>query len=819
VNKAHILRIEASAGAGKTYRLTSRFLELLATLPPGPQALRSIVAITFTNKAAAEMKERLIRSLKEIALGEGAGSELSRQTGLGPNKARKWLEVIFEHYHDLQVRTIDSLVFTILKGIALEVGLRPDLEAELKEDILLNRAYDRLLLALREDEDSLIGLFREVLIAFLEVEARGGFNPERSIRKTLLDLFRYELRGQSLEVPDVKNTLSRLAEEVRRAAQEFLEAADARGLIFCYSWREKFEDPLEDLSARPFQKNSARELFKNPSQAEELEGLFRNFRAKLEEYLFVRAVERLIPYARLYTRLKEELEKLRRQEGLIHGGGWVEIVEKILREDGVPLVYCKLGARFHHFLIDEFQDTSRKQWEALKPLVVEALASGGTLTYVGDVKQAIYVWRGGDPALFREVPEELPAELRHEPLPYNWRACEDLVNFNNRFFSLLTDEKTASWLAGNFLYGEKAREHQDCPFVKKLTKDFREIFSRVQQEIPAPRSGGEVSIYPVAGQTKAEIRENTLSLLKELIPQTFEAYRGRGVVAVLVRTNEQAEEVAKLLFELGLPAVTENALRLSNSPLVRSLVSLLTFLDYPYDEIALAGFLRSPLVSGYLDLPASFWKEMRSGPSLLETLRDKYPSFFRDHLQPLLEKSGFLSPYDLVREICLTFDVFRRFPEEEAFLKRFLSLVLTFEQEGVGLSSFLECWQERGFEERLGLPEDLEAVRVLTIHAAKGLEFDAVFLPFLQWEVKTPRLVTLDDGTLGYAQQPYPAPIREKVLKQLAEQALENLNLLYVAFTRARERLYLFVPEKRPLRARFGTADVINKFLKKLGYY
>ena len=533
MDKACILKIEASAGAGKTYRLTSRFLEILASLPPGPQTLRSVVAITFTNKAAAEMKERLIRYLKEIALSGESGRKLSEATGLSPEKARQWLEVIFEHYHDLQVRTIDSLVFTILKGIALEVGLRPDLEAELKEDILLSRAYDRLLLALREGDPELMGLFREVLLTFLEIEAKGGFNPEKAIRKTLLNLFRYELQGRTFNNSDWDTALSPLEEEVRRAAETFLRAAEEKRLLFCYaSWKAKFEDPLENFGATPFKKNSARELFKNARQDEELEALFADFKEKLERYLLARAIVRLIPYSRLYMRLKEELEALRKQEGLIHGGGWVEIVEKVLREDGVPLVYCKLGAKFRHFLIDEFQDTSRKQWEALSPLVEEALASGGTLTYVGDVKQAIYMWRGGDPALFEEISARLPARLFHEPLPYNWRAREDLIRFNNLFFSLLSERDISHTIASRFLYGEKASEGRSCPFVAELTRRLTESFAKVEQKVPKPSPGGEVQIYTISAETKAEIRENTLSLLKELLPESFKAYRGRGSVAV-----------------------------------------------------------------------------------------------------------------------------------------------------------------------------------------------------------------------------------------------------------------------------------------------
>ena len=820
MNKPCILRIEASAGAGKTYRLTSRYLELLANLEPHPQTLRSVVAITFTNKAAAEMKERIVKNLKNIALATEEGKKLAAQTGLTPQAAAKWLEIIFEHFNDLQVRTIDSLVFSILKGIALEVGLRPDLEAELKEDVLLARAYDRLLLYLREGDTALRDIFRQVLLTFLEIEARSGFNPEKAIRKMLLDLFRYELKGRPLQNNQRNWMLKDMAEDVANAASRFLVAAEEAGLKFRYSfWHEKFLAPLDNFRATPFWKSSAADIFKGRGQVPpEVEALYADFQEKLEKYLFAWAVVRLIPYAQLYEKLKLELERLRQEYGLIHGGGWIEIVERVLREEGIPLVYCKLGTRFRHFLIDEFQDTSRAQWEALRPLVEEALARGGSLTYVGDVKQAIYVWRGGDPGLFKEVPQELPAELVDDPLPYNWRARENLVAFNNRFFGLLAEEGRARYVARRFLYAEREEERaKNCPHVGELAGFITETFQRVQQELPEERPGGQIEIVFCPGEDLHTQYEEILARLEKLLIQQKEQVTHKKI-AILVRTNDQAEEIAHLLFEIGIPAVTENALRITSSQVVKALVSFLSFLDYPFNDVALAGFLRSKIAKGFLNLPEKFWKGAGRGNTLLDLLKNYDAEGFNNHLAPFLEKAGFLSPYDLVREVFAHFRIYERFPEEEAFLHRFLSLVLAFEQEGAGLSGFLERWSERAAEERLGLPEELSAVRVLTIHAAKGLEFDVVYLPFLHWTLKTPSLVTLEEGTLGYVQSPYPGPIKDKVMREKAAQALENLNLLYVAFTRAKEELYIFIPEKRPERASFGTGDIVRQFLAELGY-
>ncbi len=814
---SHILKIEASAGAGKTYRLTQRFLELLRPLPPHPRALRSLVAITFTNKAAAEMKERLLRTLKEIALGLVPRREPGFQ--MTPSEAEAWLQVIFEHYPDLQVRTIDSLVFSILKGIALELGLRPDLEAELKEDLLLERAYDRLLVALGEGEASLTETFRRVLYTYLEIESRGGFNPERQIRRTLLEIFRYETKGEVPSPPEEDLSLKEEEEALKAAAHAFLEAIERHQAKFRYrSWPKYFSDPLANLAATPFHKESVKEVLKDSNQ--ELEHLYQVFRQALDRYLLARALARLVPYARLYQYLQGELALLRQQEGLIHGGAWVSLVGKVLEETGVPLIYCKLGAQFYHFLVDEFQDTSRQQWAALRPLVEESLAQGGSFTYVGDVKQAIYVWRGGDPALFAEVPSELPAELREESLPYNWRSRAELVEFNNEIFSALVRQEIALWVARNLLYGKQGeKEAQRCPVVHKLGQEIQASFAKVRQKLPRPgHKGGKIHVSVYQGQGLQEKNEAIEALIARDLPKVFSRYRARkGQVAVLVRTNDQAEDMARLLFALKIPAVTENALRVAGSRLVRWLIALLTFLDYPYHDVALAGVLRSPLVAPYFDAQGFFRRRVQ--PPLVEQVRTQAPGFWEKFLAPLLAKAGVLSPYDLLREILAKFDVYARFPEERAFLYRFLSLVLAFEQEGGGLSAFLERWHERGLEERLGLPEDVSAVRVLTIHAAKGLEFDVVFLPYLHWTLKPNRLVTLEDGRLGYAQTPYPQSLRQVVLHERAKQALEMLNLLYVAFTRAKEELFLYVPQPEQGRyARFGSGDIVYRLLLENGY-
>src|SRR4030042_1088544 len=188
----YIHYLKASAGAGKTYQLTIRFLSLLAGMKPSAEVLRQIVAITFTNRAASEMKERIILALKQIALGEVEGARLTHEVGLRPSEATAWLDTILAHFSDFHVRTIDSLVYVLLRAFSLEMGLRPELEGVFEQDAVLDLCFDRLLARVRweEAEDRLCLLFIELLETYLRIEEARGLVVERGIRKRLWALYK-----------------------------------------------------------------------------------------------------------------------------------------------------------------------------------------------------------------------------------------------------------------------------------------------------------------------------------------------------------------------------------------------------------------------------------------------------------------------------------------------------------------------------------------------------------------------------------------------------------------------------------------------------
>jgi ATP-dependent helicase/nuclease subunit A len=801
--------LKSSAGAGKTYQLTIRFLSLFKRMRPSAEALRGIVAITFTNRAAAEMKERILLALKQIALKVGGGKTLAKETGLKPQEASAWLDVILAHFSDFHVRTIDSLVYALMRAFSLEMGLRPDLEVVFEQEAVLDRCFDGLLSSARwEDEsDRLYQLFSELLETYLKIEEAGGLAVEKGIRRKIQEL--YERADEPFK-PGPKPDLRAAEAKLRLSAEKLGSGIRECGLE--YSLHKSIfkphylKDPLAHLDRGFFEKDSIEEAFTKRAQgiSERAiswpDGLYQELRGAREDYLNLLAVARVHAYMRALKELRREVRGLSQREGLIIGGEWLSLVKEFLHEGEGKCAYAflKFGSRVHHFLIDEFQDTSRTQWEALFPLVEETLSKGGSLFYVGDVKQAIYGWRGGDSSLFGEVAQgyfpSVPAEGRRgETLTVNYRSLVKIVDFNNGLYRLLGDAKFVEEIA-QLILGQKAQEESREYLSQLISRNFADVG---QEAAPHLRDGerGEVQICSFlapAEQLRQQVRGRLIGQVKEVWERRKEG------IALLVRRNRDAEDITAWLMAEGIPVVTENSLRLRSSDLIKGLVAFLRFLDYPLDDLSFWGAAASRLFNGLPGLSAedleTFISEGRWQPPLYKAFEGRFPEVSKEYMRPLLAQVGFVTPYDLAREVVDRFQLVERFAADGVFLYRFLELM--FHMEGKGhrsLSHFLRFWEEGGMEEKIGLPDEISAVRILTIHKAKGLEFPVVFIPFTNWRLERPRLARLHDGSFVSLKRPLPHGLRREIVAMIMADALEALNLLYVATTRAEEELYLYV--------------------------
>ncbi len=827
--KPALIRIKASAGAGKTYQLSLRFLKLLKELsPPHPKRLRSIVAITFTNKAAAEMKERILLFLKEIALETRFGAALSAETGLSSDEASAWLETIIFNYSDFQVRTIDSLLFTILKGLSFELGIKPESKVSFSIDRPFEEAFGRLLTRVNED---LRKLWEETLETYLVIDGKGGFYPESGLKwwlKVLLPKIKEGIKKRELDNKIIEEAESLVRDAYGRfyayyselkpyLNKKVLKLSEELDLTSIYT-RDFLNKDVEEL----FRKGALKKVHPKKIKAfiealEELKKRLKDLKEACAQIAFVR----VSGYVPMLYKLRDQIEEICRRQGIIFSEHWTRLVLQEIRKEGtLPLVYSHLGALVSHFLFDEFQDTSKAQWEALSPLFENALSEGGSLFVVGDVKQAIYRWRGGDWSLFEELFSRFPqVEVPEDRIiTENYRSHICLVSFINALFSPLTDKKVVSEKIAPLVLGKNTLKDIYFLFAESISQSFAEYI-----QTPIGDKGPKRCVFKVyiKEAPKEELRQSVKRKLIEEVRNEWErrkGIKGKVPIAILVRTNKEAEEIACWLLEAGFPVVTENALRLGASPVVKGLISFLIYLYEPQNILGLYGFLASGLLP---DGPRDE-KELLNG--WMSGDRVRWEAKVKEIAGKLRPFANRRAPYELLYALLEELDIFSRFDEDLApqrvFVGRLLEVTHQFElEEGPSLSKYLAFWEEGGLEERVGLPENISAIRVLTIHKAKGLEFPVVFIPFTDWYVKDLAPIDTHKGYLvhlkrierGNYKVPLPDELEKKRLSLIAEEAQELLNLFYVAVTRAEEALYLYLtlPKK-------GGSRPLSVWIKKL---
>ena len=853
MNAAAFRQVKASAGSGKTFALTRRFLELLgnaegdigrfacagAAEHPRGYSWPEILAVTFTNKAAAEMKERVLQALKRRALNlpEPADGHLS------PARAEALLQDILRHTQHLGIRTIDSLLNLLVRLFSLDLGMRPDFETVFDERPAMQTLLERFLARCETGGEEEL-LYEQAVRTLIEHENKDGFWLQDTLRERLLDMACL-LKGLpgpfTTDQKRLADLLTLSYSGMQQAARALADVLEAEALTVNAHFGKLLQrcdaaalfDGLPDSAY--LDKDDLDECLLAKSRgrrSNQAQALFAAFRAACAEYVHDQAVlspaYALAPCAAIGQLLLGELASLQREQGFLFGSELAGKVCALLDEGrGVPDAFCRLGDRLHHLLVDEFQDTSRDQWSATLPLASECLAKGGSLFCVGDVKQAIYGWRGGDARLFDEVAADaelgaMAGGVKRDSLPCNWRSAPEIVAFNNRVFSALEDPDTARDIASAHLSG--APPDISGAFVR----DLRAAFEGSAQDVPPtepgdiPREPGLVQVRLLPPGKAEDIEAMSLDALVATIREQIMPRRPMGDIAVLVRSARHADLVCERLVREGLPIITENSLLLSRHPVVRQLTALLGVLDCPADDAAFFEFVCGRELflpeSGLTLQEIHEWVGSDTRPGLLSRFRRDFPQLHERLLAPFLKRSSLMRPYDLAQAALATFQVPARHPGAELYVRRFLEVIHLAESKGLGsLARFLEFWATAGAEEKVPLPEAADAIRILTIHKAKGLQFPVTIVPLHNWsagrlaeyrpvELHGHRVLTRLTKALG-------RPFHQRNAALL----LEQINLLYVAWTRAEEELYVFLPSiGRPGTGGRGNAGPVPAILARL---
>jgi ATP-dependent exoDNAse (exonuclease V) beta subunit len=871
-----IVKISASAGSGKTYELTERFLNLLERAdqrvrPTGcalsresaTWSLAEILAATFTNKAAAEMKSRVVTRLKKKALAARA-----ERPGRG-DASEQWVERILRHYGSLNIRTIDSLLVTLVRLSSLQLGLAPDFEPSFAAAEYFSPLYDSLMADLggdvrrtasggtaaeprflTSDAARLRECLRLACRSLLHTADFRGFTPGdrfRNMTGELVDRLltdkpvpRMDSSAMHAELKALHSRMLAAAETLHEALEAEKLQADKRFLSWFHKCRRHASpyQPLQESAYADKQEldQCLLKASKGRASGHSLASFVAFILAVGECYssqpLLLHALK-LAPLAEVALEIHARMQDAAPESRLLPACRLPLLAGQALSgEFGVSDALCRLGTRLSCLLLDELQDTSRELWEAIRPRVRESLYTGGGLTLVGDVKQAIYGWRGGDARLFNAVVED-PELLAVSPDPvldslkFNWRSDPAIVKHNNAFFGLLSDRAIALQCLKEMLGKDTPQKYVDWAADAAVS-----YFSGAAQEIPPEKDWeadpkhalAEAHLYEIEKGSAAQVAERVRERLYVLFRDSLLPHWGYGDIALLVRSNEDAALLAAWLTAWGLPVVTENSFLLAEHPLVGRLISFLGFLDYPLDDLAFWEFAGGPECLGAVcdpgDLPGADWpavKKLEQGekhPPVYQLFRQEYRPVWERWIAPFYNEAGLMSAYDTLREIIRRYGLVERLPEQAPFVYRLLELAHLAETRGhSSLAAFLAFWRDCRGDEKLPLPESMDAVRIMTMHKAKGLEFPVVVLPFSHKGHKgkaglaaVPRngvtLLTKVDKNLGdtYNSIYYEACAREE---------LERLNLLYVSWTRPKYALHAFITRTKQTTSLSRGLDVL----------
>jgi ATP-dependent exoDNAse (exonuclease V) beta subunit len=816
--------LHSSAGAGKTHALVKHYLGHCLSSADAA-AYRQVLALTFTNKAAGEMKERVIVYLEDLAKGEVTDArmrdlfdhltaEAKVDVATIASRASLCLKHMLHHWSDVAISTIDSFTRRVVQPFARDLQLDHDLRMTTEEDHYRSLAVDALIAEAGVDP-RITELLTETCLQLLHDERK--WDPE----KPLLELSA-ELSKESSIVPlqklreldpatitaladrlrvqessfrrKVKNLGERALDLLEKAGVGMEEISHGKGGIHGYfkrlcgftdEWTPPGPHTLKPIETGKWHsaKASASSIAALDRICNDLNTIFQEAEELREnehrQFIIRRAILReLLPSFTLHE-LDLRLEKLKQENAVAFFSDLTRKVSEVVKEEPVPFIYERLGEKYRHFLIDEFQDTSLQQWSALLPLIDNALGSGGSALLVGDAKQAIYRWRNGEVRLFVELPnlfgrgnDQLSIEreatltrnfVEGHKLAHNHRSASNIIEFNNNLFDKLK---------------------------QVLMPDLRAVYKEHEQLVKREQPG-LVHVKKLDKELKGEARtEAMLAFTMEAVEAAIADGFAHGDIAILVRSKAFGKTIASHLIAKGYSVVSPDGLQLSGDPVIEMLIDHLRFLQMQ-DPAAAA---RICLYQGLLK-----WKE-------------------GDHVHPFDGIDGLPDPVKLLREwrhahgdprlrTTLTALIGELAvasgikPGEDAQVLALQNEAYNWcTQHGPDLGAFIEHWERSGSQRSVEPPENGQAVQVMTVHKAKGLQFPVVIVPSAcmvssrdhgerLWIDPKDVVPELDVALVRTNRHLKEAAVPE-VLESSSLCTLDALDLLYVAFTRPEQRLY-----------------------------
>ena len=832
--------LSASAGSGKTYRLAYNYVR---DVIDNPAAYRNILAVTFTNKATEEMKSRIIDQLHALADNRNSPFlfDLCRDLGIDRHevqqRAKKAQTLILHDYSRFTILTIDTFFQRVLRAFIRELGLELDYSLELDADALLAKSAEALVKNIDNDP---------VLKTWLAEFGQEQLDNDRSwdVRRELLRIGREIFKEQnkaSLEHAAAKNDLKKIVDlfigraeaskqQVAKLAQQALDKFEASGAAlsdFSYSCPKFFRNFVEQPSWAPnttVEKcaQSPENWFKKGKRAPAAEAVAPELHAMLAQIMAIRAksvrmwntaeaIRKNFRSFALLADLCKTASEVCREERTMLLSETKYLLSKFIVDSDAPFIYEKMGTRFERFMIDEFQDTSLKEWNNFLPLLRNAMAQSDkpSVLLVGDIKQAIYRWRGGD----RRILNRLAADdlgrssTGLQRLGNNFRSLPVIVDFNNRVIERVVQLDNQALNAS--LEAAAADRRISRPMADELHDSLLEAYADLRQHsCKKAEHEGFVDI------TIFDDEPPLIERIKEVLDRGF---RPKDIM-ILVRDKNRGVETAEKLLAFKhsnddpryrFDVMTQEALIIGSAPVAKFITAALSLALNPDDRINRALFRR---FGGFdaIDAP----------------LTDDETAFFRS--------IRMLSPEEAFERIVIRFALDRN-PRHTAYLQAIHERIARFSSgRTADIAMWLDRWNESECNKSLSVEQGETTIEITTIHKAKGLEKKVVIIPWCNWKLDPKSLTgsyvwakAKGDSSLAEIGD-FPVSINRSMADSLfaegyylesVDSHIDNINLLYVALTRPVESLHIFIPAPP---AKNDAADNVGKLLteavKSLGH-
>lgn len=900
----------SSAGSGKTYHLTKEYLKL-ALQSENPGYYRSILAITFTNDAANEMKERILAAMRnfndaglnpkdkdhseqllqtitsEIEVeypGQAIDKEIIRR------RAHRTFEQILYNYSEFAVSTIDAFVNKVVTAFTRELNIPYNFEVDLDTTTLLQTAVSLLLDKVNNQPEN--QLLSQILERYAlekadegkswnnlpaELEQFGQYLLNEQVYEAVTELQRFKLEDFQKIRKDLYAQKKEIEETALKVAQTTLDLFQDHQIEPDHLYRK-----AQGIYGY-FQKYLNGNLFNAPNSyvgqvindekwygtkiPKDVEIRIDGIQNQISQYYYQLEIMRLEQgpqYVLIGEMLKNlyqvsvlnELEKciqdIKRDKNLVHISEFNKRITDIVLKEPVPFIYERLGEKYNHILIDEFQDTSSLQWNNLLPLIENSLASGHFNMAVGDAKQAIYRWRGGDmeqilhlykrnsPALYRNRRHEdlladrydtLDLSLTPADLNTNYRSTTEIIQFNNELFGFIS-EAYGEYPMLQSIYDEKFK--QEVPNGKGRTGGHIQLLFTHNEDINYRHhpDSGERTQELYEGYTQPEsltYQESTLNITLQLIREVMANGYEWQDIAILCRYNKHSKLVANFLKERKFDIISQDSLSLQFAEVVNLVVSLFRVFNRPDDTLARAEAMYLICKVVRQVTPDN---EMTTAIANIANAPDNQAFFdkLRDFGFDLEEReTGNLSIYELTEKLIRIFDLLDKNNECE-YVFRFLDLVLEYSlNNSNNLNNFLEYWESHKEKLSINSPKNRNAITITSIHKAKGLAYPVVIIPFADWslEPKTSQLLWsvlpshlsvathLPTAVVPLSSRLINTPLQEHYHQELEKTFIEGLNMLYVGLTRPQDRLYLIGQKKdfRPDRPKKNISYLLYQYL------